>query len=117
LPFAEGNTATTFSATAAPAGTDNALPTEYLRVVLAAIGVDSSGGSRMPVSPGRVSINRIGDANGRNVSGIGPKVAVTFFAPLMVTLHGPVPEQSPDHPVNMEPSLGIAVSVTTVLKA
>jgi hypothetical protein len=41
-------------------------------------------------------------------------VAVTAAAALIVTVHGPVPVQAPLHPVNAEPALGVAVSVTTV---
>jgi hypothetical protein len=42
------------------------------------------------------------------------KVAVTFRVVDIVTLHAPVPEQSPDHPVNAEPGGATAVSETTV---
>ena len=43
-------------------------------------------------------------------------VAVTVVAAVMVTVHGPAPEQPPpDQPVNVEPVVGVAVSVTTVL--
>lgn len=43
------------------------------------------------------------------------KLAVTFFAAFMVTIHDPVPEQSPDHPVKVLPGIefGVAVSVIT----
>ena len=42
-------------------------------------------------------------------------VAVTVVAAVMVTVHGPVPVQPPPlHPVNDDPTLGDAVSVTTV---
>ena len=40
--------------------------------------------------------------------------AVTAWLELMVTVQLPVPEQAPDHPVNVEPVLGVATSVTTV---
>jgi hypothetical protein len=49
---------------------------------------------------------------------VGPvaavKVAVTVVAAESVTLQAPAPEQPPDHPANVEPWLGVAVSVTTV---
>jgi hypothetical protein len=41
-------------------------------------------------------------------------VAVTDRAWFTVTWQSPVPEQSPDQPVNVEPESGAAVSVTTV---
>ncbi len=50
-----------------------------------------------------------------NVAGwTGAKVAVTDFAASIVTMHGPVPEQAPLQPVNVEPGSGVAVSVTSV---
>ena len=42
------------------------------------------------------------------------KVAVTLVAALSVTVHGPVPEQPPPQPVNVEPAAGVAVKVTAV---
>jgi hypothetical protein len=42
------------------------------------------------------------------------KVAVTVWLDPIVTVHNPVPEHAPDHPVNVEPVLGVAVNVTTV---
>jgi len=43
------------------------------------------------------------------------KFAVTAIAAVTVTVHVPVPVQPPPlQPVNVEPSSGIAVSVTTV---
>jgi hypothetical protein len=42
------------------------------------------------------------------------KVAPTLCAWLIVTLQEPVPEHTPDHPVNTEVESGVAVSVTTV---
>ena len=46
----------------------------------------------------------------------GVKVAVTVVAAVMVTTHGPVPEQPPPlQPVKLEPVAGAAVSVTAVL--
>ena len=42
-------------------------------------------------------------------------VAVTEVAPVIVTVHDPVPVQvSPDQPVNTEPEVAAAVSVTEV---
>jgi len=49
--------------------------------------------------------------------GGGANVAVTLFAASTVTVHGPVPEQAPLHPVNVLPPLGAAVSVTAVPSA
>lgn len=42
------------------------------------------------------------------------KVAVTEAAAVRVTAHVPLPLQAPDHPANVEPELGTAVSVTEV---
>lgn len=42
----------------------------------------------------------------------GPKLAVTDVLAVRVRLHVPVPVQAPDQPVNVEPELGVAVSVT-----
>jgi hypothetical protein len=42
------------------------------------------------------------------------KVAVTFFAASIVTLHTPVPVQSPLQPVKVEPDAGVAVRLTPV---
>ena len=42
------------------------------------------------------------------------KVAPTVVEVFMVTRHVPAPEQAPDHPVNVEPASGVAVSVTGV---
>jgi hypothetical protein len=42
------------------------------------------------------------------------KVAVTDWFEFIVTVQLPVPEQAPDHPANVEPEFGVAVSVTTV---
>ena len=44
-------------------------------------------------------------------------VAVTFRATLIVTVHVPVPEQSPDQPENAEPEEDAAVRVTMVPSA
>jgi hypothetical protein len=44
----------------------------------------------------------------------GVKVAVTDFAELIVTVHVPVPEHAPPHPVNDNPGAGVAVNVTEV---
>lgn len=41
-------------------------------------------------------------------------VAVTEVFAVSVTLHAPVPLHPPDHPVNVDPALGVAVSVTAV---
>jgi hypothetical protein len=43
-----------------------------------------------------------------------PKVAVTVRLEFMVTVQVPAPEQAPDQAANVEPELGVAVSVTTV---
>src|SRR5580765_5185039 len=39
-------------------------------------------------------------------------VAVTDWSAFIVSVHGPIPEQAPDQPVNVEPTADIAVSVT-----
>jgi hypothetical protein len=44
----------------------------------------------------------------------GSNVAVTFCAALTVRLQLPVPEQSPLHPANVLPLVGVALSVTVV---
>jgi hypothetical protein len=41
-------------------------------------------------------------------------VAVTAWLEFIVTVQLPVPEQAPDHPANVEPVFGVAVSVTAV---
>ncbi len=43
-----------------------------------------------------------------------PKVAVTLFADDIVTVHVPVPAQSPDQPAKVESADGVAVKVTEV---
>jgi hypothetical protein len=40
--------------------------------------------------------------------------AVTAWLEFIVTVHAPVPEQAPDHPLNVEPVFGVAVSATWV---
>ena len=41
------------------------------------------------------------------------KAAVADAEPLMVIVHGAVPEHHPPvHPLNVEPTMGVAVSVT-----
>lgn len=45
------------------------------------------------------------------------KVAVTFVAALIATWQGPVPEQLPDQPPNIDPGAGSAVSVTALPSA
>jgi len=40
--------------------------------------------------------------------------AVTAWVELTATVQLPVPEQAPDHPANVEPVFGVAVSVTAV---
>ena len=44
----------------------------------------------------------------------GAKVAVTFCAELMVTLHAPVPVHAPLQPVKTDPAAGVASRLTTV---
>jgi len=44
----------------------------------------------------------------------GLKLAVASAAPLIVTEHEPVPVHAPLYPVNVGPSAGTTVSVTTV---
>ena len=56
----------------------------------------------LPVGP-VVSVNRC-----------SVNVAVTVFAEVIVTTHGPVPVHAPDHPVNVEPVAGVGVTVTWV---
>ncbi|MGA8580849.1 MAG: hypothetical protein WB579_19335 [Bryobacteraceae bacterium] len=41
-------------------------------------------------------------------------VAVTAWLEFIVTVQLPVPEHAPDHPANVDPAFGVAVSVTTV---
>jgi len=41
-------------------------------------------------------------------------VALTDRLEFILTLQLPVPVQAPDHPANVEPVFGVAVSVTTV---
>ena len=45
------------------------------------------------------------------------KVAVTFCAEFIVTVHVPVPEHAPDQPVNVELASAVAVSVTEAPEA
>ena len=40
--------------------------------------------------------------------------ALTAWLEFIVTVQLPVPEQAPDHPANVEPVFGVAVSVTVV---
>ena len=42
------------------------------------------------------------------------KVAVTEVADFRLTVHVPVPVHAPDQPVNVEPDLAVAVSLTDV---
>ena len=44
-------------------------------------------------------------------------MAVTACAWVMLTLQAPVPEHAPDQPVKLEPTAGVAVSVTLAPKA
>jgi len=44
--------------------------------------------------------------------GLAVKVAVTAALPVNVTLQAPVPVHAPDHPANVDPPFGTAVSVT-----
>ena len=46
--------------------------------------------------------------------GAGPNVAVTDWFELSVTLHEPVPEQAPLHPVKIWPDAGVAARLITV---
>jgi hypothetical protein len=49
------------------------------------------------------------------VTGTVWNVAVTLFAPLIVTVHvGVVPVQAPDQPVKADRALALAVSITMV---
>jgi hypothetical protein len=48
-----------------------------------------------------------------NTFGFFVNVALTDFAESTVTMHGPVPEQTPLQPVNVEPLSGVAVRVTS----
>ena len=45
---------------------------------------------------------------------LSAKVAVTELAEFMVTVQVLTPAHAPDHPVKVDPTLGIAVSVTEV---
>ncbi len=47
-------------------------------------------------------------------TGIGEKLANTFSAVYIVTVHVSVPVQTPPHPAKMNPAAGVAVSVTEV---
>src|SRR4051794_23667932 len=42
------------------------------------------------------------------------KLAVTSLIPLAITVHVPTPVHAPPQPVNVDPELGAAVSVTVV---
>ena len=44
----------------------------------------------------------------------GANVAVTLWAAVTVTTHGPAPEHSPPHPTKVDPAVGLAVSETAV---
>ncbi len=48
------------------------------------------------------------------VAGGASKVAVTVWLPFIVTTQAPVPLQAPPQPANVEPPVGVAVSVTVV---
>jgi hypothetical protein len=48
------------------------------------------------------------------MSTVGSNVAVTAWLEFIVTVQPPVPEHAPDHPANVDPAAGVAVSVTTV---
>jgi len=49
-----------------------------------------------------------------SVTRIGVNVAVTLWAPFIVTEQAPVPEQAPDQPEKLYPVEAEAVSATTV---
>jgi hypothetical protein len=48
------------------------------------------------------------------VSGMESKAACTVWLSLIVTVQGPIPEQSPLQPAKLDPGAGVALSVTTV---
>jgi hypothetical protein len=50
----------------------------------------------------------------KSCGGTALNVAVTDLAASIVTVHPPVPVQSPDQPANSEPTAAVAVSVTDV---
>jgi len=57
--------------------------------------------------PARVTTSELSSAND----------AVTSMSAVIVTLHGPVPMQSPDQPMKVAPTPGVAVNVTVVPSA
>ena len=57
---------------------------------------------------------RLVDAGEREKFGDSVKVAVTDSAALMVTVHAPVPEQTPLQAVRAEPEAGVAVKSTVI---
>jgi hypothetical protein len=46
--------------------------------------------------------------------GVLSNAAMTVLLLVMLTIQAPVPEQAPDHPVNVEPASSSAVKVTLV---
>ncbi len=48
------------------------------------------------------------------VAAVRLKLAVTVLLAFIVTMHVPVPEHAPAHPINVDPASGEAVNVTIV---
>lgn len=58
-----------------------------------------------------------GGGSPTTVSPTGSKAAATERLSLIVTVHGPLPEQAPLQPAKLEPAAGVAASVTEVPSA